>query len=125
MLSLVMALLGLLEEPSLLPGVLGGVDAELAEEEALLPFDDVDDEDDLGMAVSSDDEDLLAGARGSFSSATPFSSGKTSGCDDSGALSLPSPLSVTETDAVTFSPDFALSLPLSLSTMADAFSLPF
>jgi hypothetical protein len=123
---LVIALLGLLDDPSLPPGVLGGVDAELAEEEeALLPVEDVDDEEDLELVVSSVVEGLLAGERGSFSSATPFSSGKTSGCDGSEAPSLPSPLSATETDGATSSPVFDLSLPLSLSRIAEAFSLPF
>lgn len=123
--SLEMAVLGLLEDPSLPPGVLGGVDAELVDEGALLPLVEDVDVEDFGLVVSSVVDGLFAGDRGSFSSARPFSSGRTSGSEDSGAPSLPSPLSATDTDGAMSSPVFDLSLPLSFSRIVDAFSLPF
>lgn len=120
------AFVGLLDDPSLPPGELGGVDdAGLDDEATLLPLgEDVDDEEDLGLVASSTVDGFFAGDRDSFSSATPFSSGKVSGREDSGT-SLPSPLSATETDGVMSSPVFDFPLPLSLSRTVDAFSLPF
>ena len=119
------AFVGLLDDPSLPAGELGGVDAGLDGEAALLPLvEDVEDDEDSRLVVSSTVDGFFAGDRDSFSSATPFSSGKVSGREDSGT-SLPSPLSLTETDGVMSSPGFDFSLPLSLSRMVDAFSLPF
>jgi hypothetical protein len=113
------------DDPSLPPDELGGVDAVLEEEAALLPLvADADDDEDREV-VSSAVGGLFAGGRDCSSSATPFSSGKVSGREDSGVPSLLSPLSVTETDGVIFSPILDFSFSLSFFRIVDAFSFPF
>lgn len=106
--------------------MLGGVDAEFAEEADSLPVEEAED----GVELV----DSLFGVFSidgfvddSLSSAMPFSSGTTSGNDFSAGstLLLTLAFSAAETWVAMSSPVFDLSLPLSLSTTVDTFSFPF
>lgn len=106
--------------------MLGGVDAELAEEADSLPEEEAEEGVELVgslfgvFSIAGFDDDSL-------SSAMPFSSGTTSGKDFSAGstLLLTLAFSAAEMGVTMSSPVFDLSLPLSLSTTVDAFSFPF